>query len=113
MSYHEKMKKERCFYSFSAEKNRQLITERGISFEEIIASLEKGNILDVLEHPNPEKYPQQRVYIVEMNRYVYAVPFVRKNDQEIFLKTAFPTRKLTRKYLGKKEDYRDEQESFN
>lgn len=98
------MKKSRILYNFSAEKNSQLIRERGISFEVIIATLEKGAILDILEHPNGEKYPQQKIYVLEMNDYVYAVPFVRTHDHEIFLKTAFPHRKLTKKYLGNKEE---------
>ena len=51
-------------------------------------------------HPNKLKYPNQKIYIVNLNGYVYLVPFVRKNTQTIFLKTIFPSRKLTKKYLG-------------
>ncbi len=100
MSYHIKMRERKYSYDFSSEKNNQLIKERGISFEEIIVTLEKGKILDILEHPNSEKYPHQKIYIVQINNYIYSVPFVRKSEQEIFLKTAFPNRKLTKKYLG-------------
>ncbi len=53
-------------YGFSAEKNQQLISERNISFDEIISALDNGNLLDVLELPNQEKYPQQRIYVVDI-----------------------------------------------
>lgn len=87
-------------YNFSAEKNQLLIEERGISFEEVIAAIENGKLLDVKE--NTKQYPHQKIYVVEMNDYVYIVSFVRTN-QEIFLKTIFPSRKLTKKYLNKGE----------
>lgn len=88
-------------YNFSAEKNQQLIKERGVSFEEVITALDNGKLLDVKE--NTEQYPHQKIYIIEMNEYVYVVPFVRK-EKEVFLKTIFPSRKLAREYLGKRED---------
>jgi hypothetical protein len=56
-------------------------------------------LLDVIDHPNQEKYPNQRIFIVEINHYVYLVPFV-ENDQEFFLKTVIPSRKMTKQYLG-------------
>lgn len=42
-------------------KNSHLLKERGIGFEEIIKEIEKGNIVVILEHHNPEKYPNQRI----------------------------------------------------
>ncbi len=90
-------------YEFSAEKNQELIRERNISFDEIISALDNGNLLDVLEHPNQEKYPQQRIYVVDIVGYVYLVPFVRQAKDKIFLKTIFPSRKLTKVYLRNKE----------
>lgn len=88
-------------YEFSADKNQLLIKERGISFEDIIAALDNDQLLDTIEHHNPTKYQNQEIYIVEIGGYVYLVPFVRKDKQTIFLKTIFPSRKLTKKYLGK------------
>jgi len=87
-------------YDFSSEKNQQLIRERGISFEEIIMAIETGALLDVIPHPNTKKYPNQKVYVLNINNYVYAVPFVRQDSNSIFLKTIFPHRKLTKQYLG-------------
>ena len=86
-------------YDFSNEKNQRLIQERGISFEEVIVAIEDGAVLDVLPHPNQAKYPQQKLYVLDIGGYVYLVPFVEKDNQTVFLKTIFPHRKLTKHYL--------------
>ncbi len=86
-------------YDYSAEKNQQLIKERGISFEEVITAILEGAIIDVLPYPNQVKYPHQKMYVLNINDYVYVVPFVEKDVDNIFLKTIFPDRKLTRQYL--------------
>ncbi|HYE37779.1 hypothetical protein [Methylocaldum sp.] len=57
-----------------------------------------GGLLDVLDHPNTEQYPNQRKFVVRIRGYAYLVPFV-ETDSEIFLKTITPSRKATRKYL--------------
>jgi len=67
-----------------------------VDFEKIVDAISKGCILDILEHPNKDKYPNQRVFIIEINNYAYCVPFV-ENESEIFLKTIFPDRKMTKK----------------
>ena len=72
--------------------------DRNISFERIIVAIEQDNLLDILEHPNKEKYPNQLLLLVEIDRYVYVVPCVLENDF-CFLKTIFPSRKYTSKYL--------------
>ncbi len=87
--------------NWNADKNRYLIEERHISFEEIVFSLYTGGLLDDAAHPNTDKYPNQRVFIVAVNEYAYLVPYV-ENDEEIFLETAFPSRKATKEYLGEK-----------
>ncbi|MAZ77673.1 MAG: toxin [Legionellaceae bacterium] len=87
-------------FDFSDEKNRQLIKERDISFDEVIAAIKSGKVLDIIPHPNIAKYPHQKLYVLLMNCYVYVVPFVKKDKGTIFLKTIFPHRKLTRKYVG-------------
>ncbi len=70
-----------------------------MSFEEVIAILTEGKMFDVIEHPNVKKYPHQQIFIVEIGGYVYGVPFVIKNKNTIFLKTIYPSRKLTKQYL--------------
>lgn len=93
-------KNTKSLFEFSAEKNHWLIEERGICFEEVIVALSDNRLLDTLLHPDQVKYPNQRIYIVNINEYVYIVPFVRKDEYTVFLKTIIPTRKLTKKYLG-------------
>ena len=92
------MEKESLRYEFSIEKNQKLITERRISFEEVIMAIEEDAVLDILPHPNSEKYPNQEIYVLNINNYVYLVPFI-KEGRVIFLKTIFPHRKLTQQYL--------------
>ena len=94
------MKTDKIYYEFSPEKNQGLIETRQVSFEDVVVALDHGKLLDVIAHPNKSKYPHQQIYILDLNGYVYLVPFVRKNTQTIFLKTIFPSRKLTKKYLS-------------
>jgi len=76
-------------YAFDPQKNAWLIQERGISFDQIIALIESSKLIQVLEHPNAERYPDQLLY-------VHVVPVVRR-DRILFLKTIYPSRKVTRK----------------
>jgi len=100
--YHifHRMKDETPQFDFSVEKNQQLIEERGISFEEAIAAIKEGAVLDILPNLNSDKYPHQEMYVLNMGNYVFVVPFVRKDKDTVFLKTIFPHRKLTKQYLG-------------
>jgi hypothetical protein len=86
--------------SWSPEKNRELKSDvkRNICFEDIVAAIEGGGLLDEIEHPNADKYPGQRILVVLAEAYVYAVPYVRTPDG-IFLKTAFPSRRLKAQYF--------------
>jgi uncharacterized DUF497 family protein len=86
------------YFAWNNEKNRWLKAERNVSFEEVVFYIEKGHLLDVVEHPNPEKYKGQRIFIVNINDYAYLVPFV-ETEHEVFLKTIIPSRKATKKYL--------------
>jgi uncharacterized DUF497 family protein len=87
-------------YAWSKEKDQRLKAERDVSFEEVIVHIAAGDLLDIVEQPNPEKYEGQRLFIVKMREYVWLVPFV-ETDDEIFLKTIIPSRKATKKYLGR------------
>ncbi|RNJ48451.1 BrnT family toxin [Methylocystis hirsuta] len=86
-------------FRWSAEKNRKLIAERGISFEEVVSAMAHDGLLDELEHPNKSRYPHQRLFVVRVRGYVYLVPFVETSD-ELFLKTIIPSRKATRIYIA-------------
>ena len=84
---------------YSLEKNELLKEQRNISFEDVILALESGNLLDDIEHPNKEKYPNQNIFIIliEIKDYVYLVPYV-EDDTSIFLKTIIPSRQINKKY---------------
>ena len=82
------------YLNWNLEKNELLKAERGISFEEIALLIESGNILGVEENPG---YPNQKIYVLEIENYAYIVPFV-ESENEIILKTAFPSRKYTKRY---------------
>ena len=93
-------------FAWNAEKNEQLKAERSISFEEVVTHIEQGAVLDILTHPNQAKYPEQRIFVVQMYNYVWLVPFVEDTDH-IFLKTIIPSRKATRQYLREPTDESD------
>ena len=84
---------------YSLEKNELLKEQRNISFEDVILSIENGNLLDDIEHANKEKYANQYIFIIliEIKNYVYMVPYVEENDY-IFLKTIIPSRQMNKKY---------------
>ena len=86
------------YFSWNEEKNQLLKEERQISFEDVVFHISQGFLLDVLEHPNQEKYQGQKIFVVEIDDYAYLVPFV-EDEREIFLKTIIPSRKATRRYL--------------
>ena len=90
------------FYDWDETKNEILKQDRNICFEDIVYFLENDMLLDSYEHPNQEKYPGQGLYVVEIDKYAYLVPFVESEDS-IFLKTIIPSRKATKKYLRKEE----------
>jgi len=84
---------------FSPEKNALLKAERGVGFEDVLLAIEMGHVLDDLAHPNPEKYPNQSVFIIliTIKNYVYIVPYV-EDESSIFLKTIIPSRKMNKRY---------------
>src|SRR4030095_10962570 len=117
------------YFDWADWKNAKLRAERGIGFEEIVFHIERGDLLDILEHPNPDRYAGQRILVVRRDDYVYLVPFppspansargLRRgragalrakadveDEQTAFLKTIIPSRKATRQYLG--EEFDDE-----
>ena len=89
-------------FRWSSDKNEQLRLERGISFELMVVAIEAGGLVDILAHPNPARYPRQRVLMVSHEGYMYLVPFVDADDH-FFLKTVIPSRKATRDYLHRGE----------
>jgi hypothetical protein len=82
------------YLNWNLNKNDILKAKRGISFEQIAFLIESGHMLEIEENP---KRPNQKIYILEIEGYAVIVPFVEEGN-EIFLKTAFPSRKYTKRY---------------
>ena len=89
-------------YKWDELKNEKLRVQRGFTFEEIVVGIEEGGLLAAIEHPNQIRYPNQIVLVVRLGDYAYAVPSV-VGEESIFLKTAYPSRKLTDRYLRGKD----------
>jgi len=89
-------------YNWNAEKNLLLKKERNFSFEQIVSHIQSGDLLDIVAHQNKEKFSHQKILIVKIEDYVIAVPFVQNNNER-FLKTIIPSRKLTKQYLKDKK----------
>ena len=85
-------------FRWSPEKNDVIQVERGVSFERVVVAIESGALVDITVHPNPAKYPRQRIMVAAIDQYAYLVPFVEEEDH-YFLKTVIPSRKATRDYL--------------
>jgi uncharacterized DUF497 family protein len=99
MSYIYSMK----IFRWNAEKNVMLTKERGISFEEIVQKIESGALVIETDHPNKNKYPNQKLLIIDVEGYAYIVPCIITGN-EYFLKTIIPSRRATKKYLGGKNE---------
>jgi hypothetical protein len=89
-------------FSWDNEKNELLKNNRGVCFEQVVLVMERGEVLDTIEHPNQEGYPGQKIAVVIIDAYAYLVPYVEHNE-EIFLKTIIPSRKATNKYVREKK----------
>lgn len=89
-------------FEWNEEKNIKLKKQRGIGFEDILVAIHEERILDRVDHPNQDRYPGQKIIVVEVGNYAYVVPFV-EDDEKIFFKTIIPNRKSTKKYLRKEE----------
>jgi uncharacterized DUF497 family protein len=93
------------YFAWDEAKNEKLKAERGIGFEDIVFHIERGDVLDILKHPNQNRHGGQRIFVVQRDDYVYLVPFV-EDERLIFLKTIIPSRKATKEHLGQEpEDY--------
>jgi hypothetical protein len=86
------------FFNWNREKNQKLIRERGISFTDLIC---EGEILKKQNNTSSNHKNQLELHIL-YNNYVYKVPFVIEANGNVFLKTAFPSRGLTKIYGLKK-----------
>lgn len=85
-------------FDWNDEKNLFLERTRGIGFEDVVFHIHHGDVLDVIRHPNKERYPNQNIIILNVEGYLYQVTYVKEKAIR-FLKTIIPSRKATRGYL--------------
>lgn len=85
------------FFEWNEDKNLLIKQQRGVGFEEVVLAFENDNVLDIIEHHNSEKYPNQNLFVIDLNGYVHYVPFVKDADK-YFLKNIIPSRKLHNLY---------------
>jgi uncharacterized DUF497 family protein len=84
---------------FSEEKNQLLKSTRGVSFDEVVDCLRGDDLIADVMHPSSER-PHQRLYIVKIKNYAFAVPYVfNEENKVIYLKTVYPSRKYTKLYI--------------
>lgn len=91
--------------TFNEEKNQLLKTTRGVCFDHVIVAIKEGRLLADIHHPNLKR-SNQKIYVIVVEEYLYAVPYVKnKSRKEIFLKNVYPSRALNKKYIkgGKNE----------
>ncbi len=88
------------YFDWNSEKNEKLKMEREIGFENVLIAIDEKRILDIVEHKNQKKYPDQKMFIINVDNYAYLVPFI-EDKRKIFLKTIIPSRKATKKYILK------------
>jgi len=86
------------YIDWNEEKNTKLKSERGVGFEDIVTAIQENRLIKTLTHPNKKKYPNQKIMVIDINSYAYIVPFV-EDEEKIFLKTIYPSKKYTKKYL--------------
>jgi hypothetical protein len=86
-------------FKYALEKNMLLFSQRGITFDDIIEAIANDKLIDIRPHPNPEKYPNQKILFVKMDNEVYVIPFVEEENGDLFLKTAYPSRKARKLLL--------------
>ncbi len=85
-------------FAWSLENNAQLLAERQLCFEAVVVAIEAGDLLDVQQHPNQQRYPGQRILVVRLHGYIHLVPMI-ETEQHLFLKTIILSRKANRLYI--------------
>ena len=87
------------YFDWDDDKNDWLIKNRGISFEVCQAAIDQNKLLATVPNKHPRTH--QKKFIIEINNYAYVVPYV-EDEQKVFFKTIYPSRKATKKYLSEK-----------
>ena len=86
-------------FDWNDEKSESLEKTRGICFEDIVILVQNGHLIKAIKHPNKDRYPKQNMMVIDVDGYIYLVPYVKSKGIR-FLKTIIPSRKATREYLS-------------
>lgn len=79
---------------WSESKNLELIRGRDASFAELL----QAQVLEIRENPVRSG---QKIALIEFRDYIWVLPFVSAGDQ-VFLKTAYPSRVYTREWRSRR-----------
>jgi hypothetical protein len=82
---------------WNAEKDLWLQEHRGVSFQDIAACILSDNLVDMIEN---QSRGGQEAFVIRFQEYIWVVPFVIEDDESIFLKTAYPSRKMNARFGG-------------
>lgn len=82
---------------WSERKDAWLRANRNVSFEQIVSVLLENGPEAILENPAREG---QKVFVARIQGYAWVIPFIEESDDSIFLKTAYPSRKMQQRYGG-------------
>jgi uncharacterized DUF497 family protein len=85
---------------WDAKKDIWLQEYRGVSFQDIASCILSDSLVDMIEKPSRGG---QEAFVVRFRGYIWVVPFVVEKDDAIFLKTAYPSRKMNARYGGSHE----------
>ena len=87
-------------FEYDSQKDARLRESRGVGFSDAIEAIEAGRVLLEFDHPNQTHYPDQKMFVLQINRYAYCVPYLRRGQTHV-LKTVYPSRKF--KHLVEEE----------
>ena len=80
---------------YDDKKAQTLKLERNIDIDEIIELIIDKKYLDILEHP---KRGIQQIFILLYKGYIHGVPFIIDKNDDIIIKTVFPSRNFHKIY---------------
>ena len=83
-------------FDWNVQKNQTLKIRHGVSFEEVVIAFQEKRLLADMRHPS-DQYAHQRLAVVLIEDYTYAVPYIQKGSTR-FLKSIYPSRKLHKQY---------------
>ena len=82
---------------WNAEKDLWLQEHRSVSFQDIATCILSDHLVDMIENPSRNG---QEAFVIRFRNYTWVVPFVVEKDNTIFLKTAYPSRKMNARFGG-------------